>query len=514
MTANRAAAFAFSSLKPGTCYTVQILGADPQEESPGTPLRSSFTTMPENLKDSTDFKFLTVSCNDISCSVTGTTNAWEALWDVVQKGDIKFLAHIGDQIYSDSGLHDVDRAKMETWQTRIDLGKPQVPYAEAIGMLQDLPRDAAAWEARRNDICEAYRRVYRATWSDPFTKRVLATVPNVMVTDDHDLRDDWGDLNGVAPGQELGAQPSTSDLQPTSPAFFIGSCALQVCNEYQRALREDPSVPYVKEHHYHVYGRFGFMFSESRSCKTFFRNPALDTLETNSAFFGAAQWRDMEEALSPGGTMEEVKCLIFFSPTVVSWVGTLEVEIAMKVAKRNDPQGSLDYKPFAGEQLRLLNMLLAWKRRDPSRELAIIAGDVHMSGFTNLFEKSAGFAFQQIVTSAVRCTPATAPQMLVIKGLLGANSTVGSSGEWTNCQFQWQRFNNFLVTKVERMPIWHRRSHSPQLMLTHTIYHASKCCKRVFRSSSTLKSTNHSGYTSGGLRCFCIPACCCPCLPK
>ena len=228
MTANRAAAFAFSSLKPGTCYTVQILGADPQEESPGTPLRSSFTTMPENLQDRTDFKFLTLSCNDISCSVTGTTNAWEALWDVVQKGDIMFLAHIGDQVYSDSGLKDVDRAKMETWQTRIDPAKPGGAYAEAIGMLQDLPHDAAAWEARRNDICEAYRRVYRATWNDPFTKRVLATVPNIMVTDDHEFRDDWGDLNGVVAGQVLGGESSTSDLQPTNPASFISSCALQV----------------------------------------------------------------------------------------------------------------------------------------------------------------------------------------------------------------------------------------------------------------------------------------------
>ena len=59
----------------------------------------------------------------------------------------------------------------------------------------------------------------------------------------------------------------------------------------------------------------------------------------------------------------------------------------------------------------------------------MIAGDVHMSGFSNLFEESVGFAFQQIVTSAVRSTPISAAQMLVIKGLLAANSTVGSSGE-------------------------------------------------------------------------------------
>ena len=62
------------------------------------------------------------------------------------------------------------------------------------------PRTAAFIRARRDvreppgeEVAdfEEYTRLYRESWSDPDIRWLLATVPSVMIFDDHDVNDDW-----------------------------------------------------------------------------------------------------------------------------------------------------------------------------------------------------------------------------------------------------------------------------------------------------------------------------------
>lgn len=91
------------------------------------------------------------------------------------------------------------------------------------------------WINHQESICERYREVYRDTWAHPPTAKCLASCPNLMIYDDHEVRDNWGDL--------------TSDWDSSTPDFFVARCAWLVSMEYQRQLYEDVDFTQVEKIH-------------------------------------------------------------------------------------------------------------------------------------------------------------------------------------------------------------------------------------------------------------------------
>ncbi len=77
------------------------------------------------------------------------------------------LLHLGDQVYADE------------------------PSPDIADRLRELHRDIHddAREEIRN--FEEYTWLYHTTWMHPDVRWLLSTVPNAMILDDHDLRDDW-----------------------------------------------------------------------------------------------------------------------------------------------------------------------------------------------------------------------------------------------------------------------------------------------------------------------------------
>jgi hypothetical protein len=76
------------------------------------------------------------------------------------------LLMIGDQVYAD----EVSPETLEFIRSRRDTGQP--PGEEIADF-------------------EEYTRLYREAWADPDIRWLLATVPSVMIFDDHDVIDDW-----------------------------------------------------------------------------------------------------------------------------------------------------------------------------------------------------------------------------------------------------------------------------------------------------------------------------------
>jgi phosphodiesterase/alkaline phosphatase D-like protein len=89
--------------------------------------------------------------------------------------------------------------------------------------LKGLPPDQ--WINHQGAICEFYREVYRDTWRHPPTAKCLANCPNLMIYDDHEVRDNWGDI--------------AEDWESSCAEFFVARCAWIVSMEYQRQLHED-----------------------------------------------------------------------------------------------------------------------------------------------------------------------------------------------------------------------------------------------------------------------------------
>jgi phosphodiesterase/alkaline phosphatase D-like protein len=87
--------------------------------------------------------------------MTGTDRRWPDL-----------LAFLGDQVYADETTDEMRRFI----EARRDIEEP--PGTE----LRDY---------------EEYAHLYSLAWSDPAIRWLLATLPSLMVFDDHDIRDDW-----------------------------------------------------------------------------------------------------------------------------------------------------------------------------------------------------------------------------------------------------------------------------------------------------------------------------------
>jgi phosphodiesterase/alkaline phosphatase D-like protein len=92
-------------------------------------------------------------------------------------------------------------------------------------MLSSVPKDQ--WKSLEEKVLKILRDQYRKTWAHPSTRRALANVPNQMMVDDHEIRDDWG-------WREEDWDPNT-----VKPDYFYGCCARRVYYEYQRQLRDD-----------------------------------------------------------------------------------------------------------------------------------------------------------------------------------------------------------------------------------------------------------------------------------
>ena len=120
------------------------------------------------------------------------------------------------QIYGDGDRHlDAGAGKnRDKWSNRFKI---------ALDILKDVPKEQ--WMSKKEVICEKYREVYRETWKHPHTANCLAHCPNLMIYDDHEIRDNWGD--------------NQSDWCRDHRMFFVAQCAWIVTMEYQRQLYED-----------------------------------------------------------------------------------------------------------------------------------------------------------------------------------------------------------------------------------------------------------------------------------
>jgi hypothetical protein len=208
--ANRPSVFEFRDLEPDTRYSVEIKGCRGL-------VTGSFCTFPAVPPQ--NMTVGVISCNKIFITeqaIPMHSDLWAHLAKSVEAGNIDLLVHLGDQIYGDGDKRqDAEAgADEDKWSDRFRVGQ---------NLLKKLPQDE--WVQHRDAICEKYREVYRATWRHPPTATCLANCPNLMIYDDHEVRDNWGDL--------------MSDWDKQSRDFFVAQCAWLVSMEYQRQLYED-----------------------------------------------------------------------------------------------------------------------------------------------------------------------------------------------------------------------------------------------------------------------------------
>jgi phosphodiesterase/alkaline phosphatase D-like protein len=304
----------------------------------------------------------------VSCNFTvrqGNARLWERLWDKwVQPGTVSTVLHIGDQIYGDSA------------------------FAEGLAEVRAMGRTAPA----RRRVRQAFERLYHMSWSHPATRRVLAHACNLMIWDDHEVRNSWG---GYA-----------TDRDPDTDEFFVGSIAREVSQQYQRALwsAADASAPH--EGHAHAYGELGVLFLDQRTARSFAHQP-------QRPYLGTSQWTWLRHELQ-SGSLSKVRALVLVTSVPLCYVSTFASNTwDWAVSDLRDHWTHPDHRT---ELVELLVELRRWLAT-AGREVLVLGGDVHVGGRTVIEHQHQG-AWQplceQLITSPVTNRP---PGYLAYLGL-------------------------------------------------------------------------------------------------
>jgi phosphodiesterase/alkaline phosphatase D-like protein len=344
----------------------------------------------------------------VSCNFTikrGDTNLWADLRDrYVRQEEIDLFLHLGDQIYGDHAFHDA---------LEILAGKPP----------------AAKDPKREERILELYRRLYRLAWNDPATQEVLASVPNLMIWDDHEIRDDWGSFD--------------SDNDPQSAEYYVGTLARRVFREYQRQLWDDfdPEAEPTSgfEHHCHAWGPIGVLFVDQRGGRSFQRDAARP-------YLGTTQWKAIKEALAPGGRLSSVRALLVVTSVPLAYLSTRISQAGSRFM--DDLMDHWAYGPHRKEQIEMIRLLRKWKELGKGgRELLVLGGDVHIGGFTDIKHRG-NIIFKQLITSPITNRPPKWYEFYGVRLLMETHESLGQSYSFEHHDFTNRRNYGVIVVRV------------------------------------------------------------------
>lgn len=391
--ADRPSVFAFKNLKPQTEYAVTFSGVGAANTKGRI---RTFSANEDNLN------IAAVSCNYLGRK--GSHDLWSDLRDrYVLPGDLDLILHVGDQIYGDSA------------------------FARALRIINH--KEAPTIKGQNDLISDAYRRLYRAWWSEPATRDVLANVSNLMIWDDHEIRDDWGS--------------KSTDYDKNSIEFRIGTIARQVYREYQRQLWDDfntnTNPSNGEEQHYHVWGSIGVLFVDQRGGRSFGREPARPYLST-------PQW-DKIVALLTTGELLNVRALIVVTSVPLLYLGSKITNQGTGIS--DDLFDHWSHPINAKEQIEMLRALRQWKGdvATTQKELLVVGGDVHVGGYTQVkHEKNP--IFKQMITSPITNQPPKFFEFLGLRALTELEESLTSSYSFEHSDLTNKRNYGIIMVRV------------------------------------------------------------------
>ncbi|MCA9669376.1 MAG: alkaline phosphatase family protein [Myxococcales bacterium] len=384
--------FHFTGLEPEQRYEIVFEGVD---DAPAGRFRT-FAKHPRRLT------LAVVSCN--FTVRRGDTDLWADLYHrFVEPEKIDMVLHVGDQIYGDQAF---------SWC--VDKAGGAFPLVQPI----------------EEQCRERYRELYRLAWRHPATRDVLACVPNLMIWDDHEIRDDWG------------SNPADSD--PGTVEHYVGGLARGVYREYQRQLwdtlaTDDPASGF--EDHIHVFGDVGVLFVDQRGGRSF---------ETDLArpYLGSKQWARIAEALGPGGAFDAVRALVVVTSVPLAYLGMRVTNAGVHVF--DDLHDHWAFGSHRMEQVEFVRALRNWKQAPhaaASRDLIVLGGDVHLGAHTEI-KHEGNTVFRQLITSPITNKPPSWFQTLAMRGLLELDERLTASYSFEHSDVIGRRNFGIVVVRV------------------------------------------------------------------
>ena len=348
-----------------------------------------FWTLSEKAGEQIDF--VVMSCHNPSVARADGYEGhavWADLPQIIARDSnkkVRFALLVGDQVYADD------------WEKQVLAEKNEE------GRIQH------------------YLSAYRQYWSNIHYRRVMCSLPAVMMWDDHDITDGWGSRTDSF-------VDSTSDFKPEWKGLF--DAAFKTFSTMQASRNPAPLTEKPQDgldFGFKV-GQWGFIFLDLRTN----RNLRLGRLHTDEQFDRIREWVEANQ--------KEIQTLFVISPVVFSHGSPVVEDLTLKAwpfvmrivawvanwgkwgrgiqTKFDKSLGDIsdDIKDSWGsreneEQAdRLLDFLFDLQNHPVHRvNTVIVSGDIHTSGYANIYssdQKHAGASsIAHITSSSVAYTP-------------------------------------------------------------------------------------------------------------
>ena len=308
------------------------------------------------------------SCNGFSSlKLMKSTKVPNALWDDLAAKHAKAPFHLlllgGDQLYSDSMWEELEA--LAAWAA--------LPTAEGV--------KKAPAESLKKQIAEFFRALYPRRWSQPAVARALATIPTLMMWDDHDIMDGWGSYD-----KALNECPVYREIFASARECFA---------RYQQQLAEGEAHPLAlpAQKHFSVGCRIGPLAILALDMRSERAEAQVMGQESWKAVY---DWLDGLDAAPP-------KHLFVMSsiPVVYPDFSMLENALGIFPGRQELEDDLKDHwtsVPHREERLRMIHRLLDFSASSKCR-VTLLSGDVHV-GAVGVIESAryAGGGAPQVIT--------------------------------------------------------------------------------------------------------------------
>lgn len=332
------------------------------------------------------------SCNGDSkkhpSKLTGKDfSMWGRMKEHHQKPDYRFnlLVMGGDQIYADSiwsKVSSLNKLKIK----KIARGRKLTTEAVVNCNFSQDESDIFSKELK-----DFYEKLYIDSWSNRDMSYMLASVPTVMMWDDHDIVDGWGSYKPTLQRSSI-----FQHIFPVAKNYFE---VFQTRTEYNEAR--------VSKTH----------FMQHLS----FRNLEIIALDnrsfrTQKQIMSKKQYNDLDKVLNKSlfqsipKSIEEERILCFVVPVPVAHLKFSKIVQKLLPVKgrkhftssfNDDAIDHWDHGNHEAEQKNLLDIIFDAGEKHEAKYVCIISGDVHTAGAATITKAVGNMKITQLISSAI-----------------------------------------------------------------------------------------------------------------
>lgn len=342
------------------------------------------------------------SCNGFSSpSEMKKVTDKNALWKVMaarHNGGCRYhlLMMGGDQVYADPVW---DLSTIKTW----------------VALTENKRRKASFTQAMHKQVNAFYYDLYCTRWSQPEVAAMLASIPTIMMWDDHDIFDGWG---------------SYADEDQLCDVYRnIFAYARRYFKLFQQHLAPDEEA------------HAGMVKGQGHFSLAYYVNglaivaPDMRSERTRNQVLSGESWNALYRWVEETAQASECKHLVVMSsiPVVHPDFTSLEAVLCNipGAGLEDDLRDHWHNRQHKGERLRLIQRLFALEQMFNTR-VTIVSGDVHVAAIGALVSKQHGRdgeqAFIHQLTSSGVVHPAPSGMVLYALNFLCRNTEEVDTG--------------------------------------------------------------------------------------